>query len=123
MSASTCQHCGHPATFSMTEHGYRGFVHEATGTTECPPVVRLTADLKARLHEAIDGEGWDRPGETTLADEAHAQVDAVPTGTVLTPGADEFGADDQEPLTPVAHVVETVEFFGLENVSGDWHAE
>ncbi|HMG43036.1 MAG TPA: hypothetical protein VK611_17020 [Acidimicrobiales bacterium] len=33
---STCQHCGHPVTFGQTEHGHRGFVHEATGTTECP---------------------------------------------------------------------------------------
>jgi hypothetical protein len=33
---ATCQHCGHEVEFGQTEHGYRGFVHAETGTTECP---------------------------------------------------------------------------------------
>lgn len=35
-SESACQLCDHEVEFGQTEHGYRGFVHLATGTTECP---------------------------------------------------------------------------------------
>lgn len=34
--APICDQCGQPVTFGPTEHGYRGFIHEATGTTVCP---------------------------------------------------------------------------------------
>lgn len=33
---NTCQHCGTTVTYGETEHGFPGFVHEATGTTVCP---------------------------------------------------------------------------------------
>lgn len=33
---STCQHCDHEVVYGMTEHGFKGFIHTETGTTECP---------------------------------------------------------------------------------------
>lgn len=57
MTAATCETCGNAVTFGPTEHGYRGFIHEATGTTVCPPNIgRLTAedvDEIAELARAI----------------------------------------------------------------------
>lgn len=33
---NTCQHCDGEVEFGMTEHGFKGFVHTATGLAECP---------------------------------------------------------------------------------------
>ena len=32
----TCQHCDHEVQYGQTEHGFKGFIHLATGTTVCP---------------------------------------------------------------------------------------
>jgi hypothetical protein len=82
--------------------------------------MHMTAELRRQLTEAIDGEAWDRPGETTERDATLAHLDAVPTGTVLAPAADEFDADEQ-PVTDLAHVWVIVDYFGFQNVAGDWH--
>lgn len=37
-TTATCQHCHQPVRFDVTEHGYRGFVHEDSGTAACQQV-------------------------------------------------------------------------------------
>lgn len=36
MTTSACQHCHEDVEFGMTEQGFRGFVHTATGLAACP---------------------------------------------------------------------------------------
>lgn len=36
---ATCQHCNGEVEYGTTEHGFRGFVHTATGLSECPSEV------------------------------------------------------------------------------------
>lgn len=67
-----CQHCGHGVAFGMTEHGYRGFVHVATSSTECPSegsTVDKDRELLEQLECSVEGRRAIATAEAELYDD------------------------------------------------------
>lgn len=79
-------------------------------------MIIMTPALASRLHNAIKGEQWD----DQATHDALMEVDVVPDGTRLDPTSGDYDADGQ-PTTPIAGVLESIQYFGFDNVDGDWH--